>query len=55
MRNLQEIYDVTKVILIITLFCLLEDDKRINFEDATKNETRRAMFEEIEATKKNDT
>ncbi|RDX83786.1 hypothetical protein CR513_35262, partial [Mucuna pruriens] len=54
MRNIQEIYDKTKI--INDLFCLFVDSEPLTFDETMKDKWwRQAMEEEIKVIKKNDT
>ncbi|KOM27543.1 hypothetical protein LR48_Vigan437s000300 [Vigna angularis] len=54
--SLQEIYEVTENLDNVTLFCLFADCEPMNFQEAIEKKSwRKAMDEEIEAIKKNDT
>ena len=56
MKSLQDLYEVTKRLENLTLFCLFADCEHVNFQDAAQEEKwRTAMNEEIADIKKNDT
>ena len=56
MRNLQDLYDSTKITDDVTPFCLFADCEPIGFEEAVQDKKwRNAMDEEIKAIEKNDT
>lgn len=55
-RTLQDLYDQTKRLDNITLFCLFTDSEPVDFEEATQDKRwRDAMDEEIRSIERNDT